>query len=145
MALSLLSLEITVATRAQITEFKLRQITEGAVQILSLSGYMGNAEFREVANVLSRLLEQKHRRVILDLTTLAFTTTISLARFLVCGREFRRHGGELKLVGLSPELSRLAKMAGFSEKKDFEPDLTTALKKAAEMSKAKPRPAARQK
>ena len=145
MALSLLSLEITVATRAQITEFKLRQITEGAVQILSLSGYMGNAEFREVANVLSRLLEQKHRRVILDLTTLAFTTTISLARFLVCGREFRRHGGELKLVGLSPELSRLAKMAGFSEKRDFEPDLTTALKKAAETSKAKPRPAARQK
>jgi len=144
-ALSLLSLEITVATRAQITEFKLRQITEGAVQILSLSGYMGNAEFREVANVLSRLLEQKHRRVILDLTTLAFTTTISLARFLVCGREFRRHGGELKLVGLSPELSRLAKMAGFSEKRDFEPDLTTALKKAAETSKAKPRPAARQK
>lgn len=145
MALSLLSLEITVATRAQITEFKLRQITEGEVRILSLSGYLGNAEFREVADVLSRLLEQKHRRVILDLTTLAFTTTISLARFLVCGREFRRHGGELKLVGLSPELSRLAKMAGFSERKDFDPDLTTALKKLAQTSKAKPSPAAKQK
>lgn len=121
------------------TDFKLQQITEGEVQILSLRGYMGNTEFREVANVLARLLEQKHRQVILDLTTLAFTTTISLARFLVCGREFRRHGGELKLVGLSPELSRLAKMAGFSERKDFEPNLATALKKVAAVTKEKPR------
>ena len=145
MALSLLSLTNTVAPRAQTTEFKLQQITEGEVQILSLRGYMGNAEFREAANVLARLLEQKHRRVSLNLTTLAFTATVSFARFLVCGREFRRHGGELKLVGLSPELSRLAKMAGFGEKKDFEPDLTTALKRLAQAAKPKPSLAAKRK
>lgn len=98
---------------------------------------MGNAEFREAAQVLTQLLELKHRQVVLDLTTLTFTTTVSLARFLVCGREFRRHGGELKLVGLSPELSRLAGMAGFA-KKDFEPDVATALQKLARAPQAKP-------
>ena len=55
----MLSSGITVATRAQITEFNLQQIIEGEVQIPSLNGYMGNAEFREVADTLARLLEQK--------------------------------------------------------------------------------------
>ena len=126
-----------MATRAQFAEFKFQQITEGEVRILSLSGYLGNAEFREVAGVLSRLLEQKHHRVVLDLTTLTFTTTISLARFLVCGHEFRRHGGEMKIAGLSPWLARLAGMAGFA-KKDFEPDVATALQKLAQAPQAKP-------
>jgi anti-anti-sigma factor len=121
-------------------EFTLKQIKKGEVQILSLNGYMGNDEFYQVDQLLSRLLEQKHGRVILDLTKLSFTTSVSLARFLVCGREFRRHGGELKLVGLSPEVSRLARMAGFSEKKDCEPDVAKALKAMAQMPKAKARP-----
>jgi len=121
------------------TEFKLQPITKDEVQILSLGGYLGNVEFREVDKALSRLLGQKHGRVILDLTTLTFTTSVSLARLLVCGREFRRHGGELKLVGLSPEISRLAEMAGFSENNDFEPDVATALKKLSQLPKAKPR------
>jgi anti-anti-sigma regulatory factor len=76
--------------------------------------------------------------VILDLTRLSFTTNMSLARFLICRGEFRRHGGELKLVGLSPELSRIAEMAGFNGKKDFEPDMATALKKMSQMPKVKP-------
>ena len=113
-------------------------MAEGEVRILSLSGCMGNAEFCEVDKVLARLREQKLRRVILDLTTLSFTTSVSLARFLVCGREFRRHAGELKLAGLSSWLSGLAKMAGFT-KRDFEPDVATAWQQMAQVPKVKPR------
>jgi anti-anti-sigma factor len=120
-------------------EFTLKQIKNGEVQILSLSGYMGNDEFCQVDKALVLLLEQKHGFVILDLETLSFATARSLAQFLVCGREFRRHGGELKLVGLSPELSRLAEMAGFKGETNFEPDMTTALTKMAQMPQAKPR------
>ncbi|NOS70382.1 MAG: STAS domain-containing protein [Verrucomicrobia bacterium] len=127
-----------MATRALIIEFKLQQITEGEVQILSFSGYMGNPEFSQ-DRVLSRLLEQERDRVILDLTTLSFTTTVSLARFLVCGCEFRQHGGELKLAGLSPWLGRLAEMAGFDSEKDCEPDVATALKKMSQLPNVKPR------
>jgi hypothetical protein len=39
-ALSLLNVQITVATRAQITQFKLQPIAEGEVQMFSPSGYM---------------------------------------------------------------------------------------------------------
>src|ERR1035441_3352435 len=99
-------------------EFTLEQIKKSGVQILSLNGYMGNDEYSQVDQALTQLLEQKHGRVILDLTKLTFATANSLARLLICGREFRRHGGELKLVGLSPGLSRLAEMAGFSAERD---------------------------
>jgi anti-anti-sigma factor len=120
-------------------EFTLKQIKKGEVQILALNGYMGNDEFGQVDNALALLLEQKHGRVILDLKGLSFVTARSLAQFLVCGQEFRRQGGELKLVGLSPDLSRLAEMAGFNGQKDFEPDLATALKNLCQRSQLKPR------
>jgi len=139
-ALLLLNPLITVAKCAQIMEFTLKQIKKGEVQIVSLSGYMGNDEFCQVDKTLAQLFDQKHELVILDLTMLSFTTVMILARFLVYWREFRRHGGELKLVGLSPDLIRLAQMAGFNGEMDFEPDLTTTLKKLTELSKPKLRP-----
>jgi anti-anti-sigma factor len=119
-------------------EFTLEKIKKGKVQILSLNGYMGKDEFGQVDQVLTHLLEQKQGWVILNLTKLTFATANSLARFLICGREFQRHGGELKLVGLSPELSRLAEMAGFSTKKDFEPNVTTALNTMSQVPQVKP-------
>ena len=119
-------------------EFKLQQSTSGEARILSLSGYLGNAEFREVAKVLAQLLEQKQRQVVLGLAALSFTTSVSLARFLVCGREFQRHGGQLKIAGLSPWLTRLAGMAGFA-RKDFEPDVEVAVQRMAQGIKVTPR------
>jgi len=98
------------------------------VQILSFSGGLDNDAFFRVDAELAHLLEQKHRRVILDLALLSSATTMSLARLLVCAREFHRHGGELKLAGMSPSLRRLAELAGFDRRKDFATDLAAALK-----------------
>ncbi len=102
------------------------------MQILSLRGHLSNDEFGRVDSELTHLLEQKHSRVILDLTLLSSATTMSLARLLICGCEFRRHGGELKLAGLSPWLRHVAELAGFDRKRDFAPDVAAAL---AEISK----------
>ena len=86
---------------------------------------------------LTRLLELKQRRVILDLTLLSSATTMSLARLLVCGREFRRHGGELKLVGLSASLKHAAELAGFDGREDFTVDVMTALQAMSQPSAVK--------
>jgi anti-anti-sigma factor len=139
MALSLLRGSINVATRAQMTEFKLQHTTAGEVRIVSLCGYMGNAEFCQVDGELATLLKQGHHRVIVDLAQLSFTTSISLARLQVCAREFNRHGGELKFAGLSPFLSRLAGLAGFGKKKHLEADVEGALQAMALRPKVKAR------
>jgi anti-anti-sigma regulatory factor len=109
------------------------------VQILALNGCMSNGEFGRVDRELGHVLDQKHRRVILDLALLSSATTMSLARLLVSGREFRRHGGELKLTGLSPWLGHLAELAGFDRRKDFAADVLTALRAMSQPPDAKPR------
>jgi len=120
------------------TVFNLQRINQGEVHILSLSGHMGNDEFCRVDRELAHLLEQKHRRAILDLALLSSATRMSLARLLVCGREFRRHGGELKLVGLSTSLRRIVEVAGFDREKDLAADVAAALKTMSQPVEANP-------
>lgn len=108
--------------------FNFQRVNHGEVQILSLSGGMDNDASCRVDKELGHLLEQKHRRVILDLALLTSATTMSLARLLVCAREFRRHGDELKLAGLSTSLKHVAELAGFDRRKDFALDVAAALK-----------------
>jgi anti-sigma B factor antagonist len=128
-----------VSKQAPTTGFSLQQINQGEVQILALSGCMSNGEFGRVDQELAHALEQKHRRVILDLALLSSATTMSLARLLVSGREFRRLGGELKLAGLSPWLRHLAELAGFDRENDFAADVPTAFRAMAQPPDAKPR------
>lgn len=113
-------------------------MNQGEVQILSFSGGMDNDASGRVDKELAHLLEQKNRRAILDLTMLSSATTISLARFLVRARELHRHGGELKLVGLSSSFRRVAELAGFDQRKDFAPDVATALKAMSQPSEVNP-------
>jgi anti-anti-sigma factor len=129
---------LVVLTDAQKTGFSLQRINQGEVQVLSLGGGLGNDESCQVHKELAHLLEQKHRRVILDLALLSSATTMSLARLLVCGREFRRHGGELKLMGLSASLKHVAELAGFDRRKDFATDVATALKAMSQPSEVNP-------
>lgn len=119
------------------SEFNLHQTNQGEVHILSLTGYMGNADVCQVENVLGQLRAQNQDQVILDLTKLSFTTSVSLARFRVRGREFRRMGGQLKLAGLSPELTRFAEWAGLSAQNALAPDVAAALKVMAPTPKRK--------
>jgi len=98
---------------------------------------MGNAEFLEVDGELERLFKHGHRRVIVDLALLSFTTSTSLTRLLVRAREFNRRGGELKLAGLSPFLSRLAGMAGAGKSRCVEADVASALRAMSPIPKAK--------
>ena len=125
-------------TRARMSQFSLQQINQGEVQVVSISGYMGNDEFNCVEKELARLLEQEHRKVILDVTTLSFVTAVSFARLLVCAHEFQRRGGELKLAGLSGSLRRMAELAGFNQKTDFDTDVTVALNSMSQPPDAKP-------
>ena len=107
------------------------------MQVLSLGGGLGNDESCRVDKELAHLLEQKHRRVILDLATLSSTTAMSLARLLVYAQEFQRFGGQLKLAGLSPLVRHIAELEGFDKKRDLQPDVTAALKAMSGTSEVK--------
>jgi anti-sigma B factor antagonist len=116
-----------MSPRAQIIAFTLQRIIQGDVQVVSIAGHMGNDEVCRVDTELAPLLQQGHRRVVLDLATLSSATAMSLARLFVCAQEFQRHGGQLKLAALSPRLRHIAELVGFDKKRDFQPDVAVAL------------------
>lgn len=125
--------------------FSVQRMNCGEVQVLSFNGSLDHDAAGRVAHELAHLREQNHRRVILDLAWLSSATTLSLARLLVSAREFHRHGGELKLAGMSARLARAAELAGFDRRKDFAPDVATALKAMAPAAQTTATPAASQK
>lgn len=106
--------------------FCVQRSEAGEVQILKIRGRMSNGDFARVELELEQVWEQGCRKVILDLSRLSYATTMSLARLLVCAREFRQRGCELKLAGLSPWLKHLAELAGFERERDFSENSATA-------------------
>ena len=119
---------------AQIIGFNLQRINQGDVQVVSIAGHMGSDEVCRVDTELAHLLEQGHRRAVLDLATLSSTTAMSLARLLVYAQEFQRLGNQLKLAGLSPLVHHIAELEGFDKKRDLQPDVAAALKAMSQLS-----------
>ena len=122
---------------AQIIGFTLQRINQGDVQVVSIAGHMGSDEVCRVDTELAHLLEQGHRRAVLDLATLSSTTAMSLARLLVYAQEFQRFGGQLKLGGLSPSVRHIAELEGFDKKKDLQPDVAAALEAFGQLEQTK--------
>jgi anti-anti-sigma factor len=122
---------------AQIIGFTLQRINQGDVQVVSIAGRMGSDEVCRVDTKLAHLLEQGHRRAVLDLATLSSTTAMSLARLLVYAQEFQRFGGQLKLAGLSPSVRHIAELEGFDKKRDLQPDVAAALEAFGQLEQTK--------
>lgn len=72
---------------------------------------MGNDECSKLEIELERLLQQGHRRVIIDFVALTFITSASLLRLAQQTRRFQREEGELKIEGFPPFAARLTRFA----------------------------------
>ena len=111
--------------------FSMQRLNRGDVQIVAVSGYMGNDECHRVEEELTRLLDEEHQRVILECSALTFATAMSLARLLVVARSFHKRTGALRLAGLSPSITRLAQTAGFTNEMELHRDVPAAMKSLA--------------
>ena len=81
-------------------------------QLIAVSGYMGNDEWAKLENLLEKLFEQGHRRVVLNMASLGFVTTTSLERLAKLERWFAREGGAVRLCGVSSRILQLVDLAG---------------------------------
>jgi anti-anti-sigma factor len=120
------------------SQFSLQRINQGEVQVVAISGYMGNDEFHRLDNELERVQQERCRGVILDCSALTFITSLSLARLLLVTQLFRRHGCEFRLAGLSSSASKTAQAIGFDSKLELQPNVTTAIKSMRKGAASKP-------
>lgn len=97
------------------------------VKIVSVIGYMGNAECRRLVREIERLFQQGSLRIVLDCSKLEFLTTMSLARLLVYGGEFPNKGGEFKLAALPAWFSSVVQTLVTDKAVDFHSSVSAAI------------------
>jgi anti-anti-sigma factor len=107
--------------------FNIQRIKQGEVQIVSVSGYLGNDECHRLEKELGHLLKNQNQHVVLNCSALTFATVVSLARLFVLAGFFHRRNGNFRLAGLSDRFARIAHNVGFDQQMDIYPDVTAAL------------------
>jgi anti-anti-sigma factor len=114
--------------RVQTSSFSLQRHNQGKVQVISVSGYLGDDEFPRLEKELEHLWQQQHWHLILDCTALSFIASVNLARLSLAAQFLRKHQGKFRLVGLPTPHRTLAQALGFDPHVELQPNLSAALK-----------------
>jgi len=80
----------------QASSFSLQRHNQGAVQVISLSGYLGDDEFLRLEKELEYLWQRHHWHLILDCTALTFMASVNLARLSLAAQFLRKHQGKFR-------------------------------------------------
>ena len=110
------------------SSFSLQRHNQGKVQVISLSGHLGDDEFLRLEKELEHLWQQRHWHLILDCTALTFIATVNLARLSLAAQFLRKHQGKFRLVGLPAAHRKLAHAVGFDPQLELQPNVGAALK-----------------
>jgi anti-sigma B factor antagonist len=86
--------------------------TEGAVS-LGVTGSIDALSAAQLETAMNEQLAKGHRRVVLDLGGVEFTSSTGLRLILSGAKEARRRGGDLRLAAVRPPVLRVLELSGF--------------------------------
>jgi serine/threonine-protein kinase RsbW len=84
-----------------------------ATTVLALSGGLDLGSVKALEAHLEQLKDQGRFQIVVDLQELAFISSSGLGAFLGTVNHFRRGGGDLVFVKLSPKIQKVFSMVGF--------------------------------
>ena len=114
--------------RVQTSSFSLQRHNQGKVQVISVSGYLGDDEFLRLEKQLEHLWQQHHWHLVLDCTALTFIAAVNFVRLSLAAQFLRKHQGQFRLVGLAAAHRELAHAVGFDPQLELQPNVGAALK-----------------
>lgn len=92
-----------------------KSVSENGIGILEVEGDLDADTARELGKALSDLLAQGVSRLVLDVTSMTFISSVGLRTVLCAHLEALDLGGEVRLFGLNPQVERIFEIAGFNE------------------------------
>jgi anti-sigma B factor antagonist len=98
------------------------------IDILHLDGALDAYSFPRLESALNSLRDNSRHSVILDCTGLDYISSAALGAFIGFTRSAREHGGDMKLVKLSPKIYNIVELLGFHKILQIYPDLEMAIK-----------------
>lgn len=87
----------------------------GAVEVLTLTGFMDMREVPKFEQALDQLIKSGRTRIVLDLSRLDYISSAGLGTIIGSIREVRRQGGDIKVGGYSAPVFDILKTFGFTE------------------------------
>lgn len=121
----------------QTSSFSLQRHNQGSVQVVSVSGHLGDDEFPRLEKELDHLWQQQHWHLILDCTGLMFIASVNVVRLFLATQFLRKHQGKFRLVGLPAAHRKLAQAVGFDSRVELQPNVGAALKSIESLSRRK--------
>jgi anti-sigma B factor antagonist len=90
-------------------KFKSKELS--GIEIISLEGnVLGGPDATELNDSLHRLVEQKKKKVVVDLSEVPLMNSSGLGMLIAAATTMRNAGGELKLAGASEKILHLLKV-----------------------------------
>ena len=85
-----------------------------AAEILRLEGYVDAHTFTDFEEELTKLVENGHYHLLLDLEKLTYINSTGLGLLMATFRQVRQHGGDLVIAKMSDKITNIFNLLGFS-------------------------------
>ncbi len=92
----------------------INQTSKDNVPIVSVSGRIDAATYKDLENVLSDLIDQNKSEIVLDLQGVTYISSVGLRVLLATQKKVRTKKGGVKLVSLQPFVREIFEMTGFN-------------------------------
>ena len=82
--------------------------------VLTIAGSVDGLCADQLSEAFAQPIGQHRVRLVADLSRVNYTSTAGLRALLGALKESRRHGGDLRLAALQPQVERVLALAGFT-------------------------------
>ena len=93
---------------------EIKEESRGNVKIVGLRGRLDANSSRNVEKQLQALIDQREKRLVLDLSELTYISSLGLRVFIVVAKEMQKVNGKLALAKLNEHIYEIFKIAGFT-------------------------------
>ena len=98
-------------------------------QILEVAGYIDTTTSAELEREIKSLIQSQRYKIIVDLTRVSYISSAGWGIFISVIREIRENGGDLKLVGMVPDVYEVFELLEFQNILEAHPDAPSAIER----------------
>lgn len=103
-------------------------------QVLEVAGYIDTTTSAELEREIKSLIQTQRYKLIVDLTRVSYISSAGWGIFISVIREIRENGGDLKLVGMVPDVYEVFELLEFQNILGAYPTVEEALEAPATVS-----------
>jgi anti-sigma B factor antagonist len=94
----------------QLTNFAVSIRQAGPISLINVSGRLTSFEIGALRDSISRLLKQRQRNIVLNLSALQYMDSSGIGELARIYVSVVKEGGQMKVVGLSPKVQEILKI-----------------------------------